>query len=347
MLKQPLFSIIVPIYKVEKYLSQCIDSILAQTFEDFELILIDDGSPDNCPAICDAYAGKDGRIRVIHQENGGIVRAREAGILAASGKYICWVDGDDFIAKELLEHLHHILQTQNEPDIICFDYCRYYEDSDPHLKPSNDNDPVPGLYDKKRLEREIYPYMLRDSRKKFAAYRIYASLWSKCFKREIIADHYCKDPRITIGDDEAFVYECLFFADTVFCSSEVLYYYRQRSVSIIHGYKKNQLDQIQLKTHYLREHFGILSESFSRQVEDWYIANLIIAVFAFPRHHIPLFKARKEVKAMLRRTGVLQDIQVDKTVPLHIRIAIRMLRCHLYLTVLIVAKLLIAKKRGN
>lgn len=345
--KKPIFSVIVPIYKVEKYLNKCIDSILAQTFDGFELILVDDGSPDNCPSMCDDYAKRDERVTVIHKKNGGLVKARETGILAAAGRYVCWVDGDDFVSEELLEHLYRIIQSHDAPDMICYDYCRYYEKgNDIRLKASGiENSPVSGMYDKKRLEQEIYPYMLQDSRKRFATTSIYGSAWSKCFRRELIAAHYCKEPGIRQGEDTAFVYECIYFAETLFCSDKVLYYYRQLDDSMIHSYDRLLMDRSQAKIHYLRAHTGILSESLSRQVENLYVADLLIAVFALARRRIPVFKARREVKEMLRRTGVLRDIRMSKAMPLHIKVAIRMLRCHLYLTVLTVAYFLIALEK--
>lgn len=101
----PLISIIVPVYKVEKYLPACIDSILAQTYENFELILVDDGSPDNCGKICDEYAQKDNRIKVIHQENGGVTKARATGVNQASGEFITFVDSDDTIPNDAIESL--------------------------------------------------------------------------------------------------------------------------------------------------------------------------------------------------------------------------------------------------
>ena len=97
-----MFSVIVPVYKVEEYLRRCVDSILAQTYTDFELLLVDDGSPDACPQICDEYARLDPRVRVIHKPNGGCVSARNAGISAARGEYICYVDGDDRVSSEML-----------------------------------------------------------------------------------------------------------------------------------------------------------------------------------------------------------------------------------------------------
>lgn len=100
---RPEISIIVPVYQVEKYLNECIDSILAQTFTDFELILVDDGSPDNCPALCDAAAKRNSRVRVIHKQNGGVSTARNAGLDAAQGNWIAFVDSDDTVEPEYLE----------------------------------------------------------------------------------------------------------------------------------------------------------------------------------------------------------------------------------------------------
>ena len=106
----PLFSIIVPIYKTEAYLHQCVDSILGQTFSDFEVILVDDGSPDGCPAICDEYAAKDPRVRVVHKKNGGLVSARKAGLAECTGKYVMNVDSDDYIDPNLYTHLYGLLE---------------------------------------------------------------------------------------------------------------------------------------------------------------------------------------------------------------------------------------------
>ena len=108
--KQPEISIIVPVYKTEKYLNECIDSILAQTFTDFEVILVDDGSPDGCPALCDAAAAKDSRIRVIHKPNGGVSTARNAGLDAVRGNWIGFVDSDDIIDKTRYEKLYRAVK---------------------------------------------------------------------------------------------------------------------------------------------------------------------------------------------------------------------------------------------
>ena len=118
----PRFSIIVPIYNVEAYLVECVESILVQTFENYELILVDDGSPDNCSAICDQYAAKDPRIQVIHKKNGGIVSARKAGTRQSRGQYILHVDGDDRIEEGMLSRIDSLIRQYDEPDIVSFGY---------------------------------------------------------------------------------------------------------------------------------------------------------------------------------------------------------------------------------
>ena len=105
-----LISVIVPIYKVEKYLQKCVDSILAQTYSNLEIILVDDGSPDRCGELCDEYAEKDGRIRVIHKKNGGLSDARNAGIDVAAGKYLAFVDSDDYIHPKKRIYNHGVLR---------------------------------------------------------------------------------------------------------------------------------------------------------------------------------------------------------------------------------------------
>ena len=117
--KSPEISIIVPVYQVEKYLNECIDSILAQTFTDFELILVDDGSPDNCPALCDAAAEKDSRVRVIHKINGGVSTARNAGLAAAQGNWIGFVDPDDFVDKTYYEKMLRAAKQAGAELAVC------------------------------------------------------------------------------------------------------------------------------------------------------------------------------------------------------------------------------------
>ena len=120
-----LISVIIPVYKVEEYLCRCVDSVLAQTYGNLEIILVDDGSPDSCPAMCDAYAGQDARIRVIHQENAGLSGARNAGIDAARGQWLAFVDSDDYLAPDFLECLYRAcVDTGSELSVCRWIYVR-------------------------------------------------------------------------------------------------------------------------------------------------------------------------------------------------------------------------------
>lgn len=128
----PQISVIVPVYKVEKYLRECVDSILAQTYRDFELILVDDGSPDSCGAICDEYAAKDSRIRVIHQENQGVSAARNAALDVAKGEFIAFVDGDDYLHPEMLSLTFRLIR-EHGADVCAFGVCQFPDGNKPPL----------------------------------------------------------------------------------------------------------------------------------------------------------------------------------------------------------------------
>lgn len=127
------FSIIIPVYKVEKYLEQCVNSVLNQTYKNFEIILVDDGSPDKCPQICDEYAKNDSRIKVIHKKNGGSSDARNIGTIHASGEYILFIDGDDFWkSNDVLHQINERIKLTN-PDVLNFLYEKYYDDQELHI----------------------------------------------------------------------------------------------------------------------------------------------------------------------------------------------------------------------
>ena len=116
----PTVSVIIPVYKVEEYLGQCVDSILSQTYTNLEVLLVDDGSPDDCPRLCDEYAAKDKRVRVIHKENGGLASARNAGLDKANGQFVSFIDSDDWIEQQTYEKVMRI-HEETSAEIIMFD----------------------------------------------------------------------------------------------------------------------------------------------------------------------------------------------------------------------------------
>lgn len=130
------FSIIIPIYKVEKYLRQCVDSIINQDFDNYEIILVDDGSPDRCPAICDEYSVKSEKVKVVHKPNGGLSDARNAGVAIATGKYVTFVDSDDFWRNnDVLSGICRVIESNNNPDIVVSDFIKYYDKTNKFLEP--------------------------------------------------------------------------------------------------------------------------------------------------------------------------------------------------------------------
>lgn len=130
-----LISIIVPVYNVEKYLPQCVDSLLQQTYPNVEIVLVDDGSPDQSGRICDEYAAKDQRVKVIHQKNQGVSAARNNGMAAASGEWITFVDADDWFDTDACQHLINEAQKQDGCDVVIFSFVKNYEEGEYPNKP--------------------------------------------------------------------------------------------------------------------------------------------------------------------------------------------------------------------
>lgn len=130
----PAISVIIPVYKVERYLDACVASVAAQTFSDLEILLVDDGSPDNCPALCDAWAQKDPRVRVIHRENGGLSAARNTGIDAATGQFLAFVDGDDLLEADTLRRVY-AAQQKHDADLVLFNFVYVNENDIPLSTP--------------------------------------------------------------------------------------------------------------------------------------------------------------------------------------------------------------------
>lgn len=227
------FSVILPVYKVEKYLHACVDSILGQTFIDFEVILVDDGSPDSCPQICDEYSQKDARVKVVHKKNGGQASARNAGLEVASGDYICYIDSDDYlIDNKVLERLAE--KTVSDPDIVHYKFVEWFE-SDGHIAPCyfDYNVPTEG-----RSLAEVYCDLVDKD-----AY--YNSAWSKIIKRSLLMDSNIRFEEGVVGEDNEWYYHVVMVAKELILLDEPLYVYRRRSGSTTtSATEKNLRDQL-------------------------------------------------------------------------------------------------------
>ena len=337
------FSIIVPIYKVEKYLRKCVDSILEQSYKNYELILVDDGSPDNCPQICDEYAKKDSRVHVIHKKNGGLVAARNTGVLAATGEYICYVDGDDWISKELLQTIMDKAISKYEPDMVVFSAVRQFEDKQVEIPKGA----TEGFYNKEKLEKEVYPYMMYDCRKPFCTGLIFPVAWNKIFKRELLTKHYCTEERIRMGEDNAFVFECLYYSNNVYFCEDVLYYYNQLNMgSMTNNYDPTRFENNRLLTEYIDSKIGGKNNIIDAQINAFKAYWLIMAVFHEIKSNQPILKSAKHIRKNIRDNNTLKGIKL-RGLPKSAQAFIILLKCNFIFTSLVLAKFVNRKRKAN
>ena len=237
-------SVIVPIYKVEDYLHRCVDSIINQTYTNLEIILVDDGSPDNCSRICDEYAKKDSRIRVIHKKNGGLSDARNAGIDIATGEYIMFIDSDDFVDREMMKSMMRNMIHNNVDMVVC--NIKYiYEDKE--VVKYNQADRILDRY-------EAMEEYLRDG-------VVQAVAWNKLYKKSLISDMRYKVGKT--NEDEFFTYKVVDKTDKIYYNSRPFYNYIQRDSSIMGNYSINRLDGVEAsyeRLNFIKERYPDLYE---------------------------------------------------------------------------------------
>lgn len=238
----PLISVIVPIYKVEAYLDRCVSSIVDQTYRDLEIILVDDGSPDNCPAMCDEWAQKDSRIKVIHKPNGGLSDARNAGLADATGEYIGFIDSDDYIAPEMYQTLLDRM-ISDDSDIATCGVEMVFEDGTPSRALTVGGQCVLSTQD--AMEAIISESWLKQP------------VWYKLYKSELIRD--LPFPVGKYHEDVFWSYQAIARAGRVSVFDTPCYYYVQRSGSIMGtSYSLHRLDAIEAKQNrliFLQEYF--------------------------------------------------------------------------------------------
>ena len=207
-------SFVVPVYKVEEFLDECVTSIIGQNFGDFEVVLVDDGSPDNCPEICDKWAQKDARIRVIHKQNGGLSDARNVGLTAAKGDYVWFVDSDDFLKPDAAEIVCKVMSEYSDADVYstALTYVRNIKnDFIPTI-----STPISGCdyINKKYLSGAIQRFII---------------------KRNLLIDNELYFLKGVLHEDGPFGYMLMYYAQTVVCLPRAVYCYRQRENSIMNS----------------------------------------------------------------------------------------------------------------
>lgn len=291
-MENPLISVIVPIYKVEQYLDKCINSIVNQTYKNLEIILVDDGSPDNCPTICDNWKDKDERIVVIHKVNGGVSTARNTGIKIAKGMYISFVDSDDTIKSNTYEEVIKAI-NKCEPDIIDFGYeyvSRYGSNIANINKLKKDI-----LYMQKDIRDNILPPLL--NLRKDDEFFVFDFVCNKIFKNNIIkSNNLLFDEERRVWEDRMFVVGFLKYAKSYYCLNDCFYNYMDVPNSLSRRYDLNFFENIVKSYLYFLNNFSHMYE-FNTKYVNTYWANSIenIIYYSFKQN-----KDKKEIKSKIQ-----------------------------------------------
>lgn len=227
------FSLILPVYNVEKYIDKCMNTILEQTYSDFEVILVNDGSKDNSLSICRQYEKLDNRIKVIDKNNGGVSSARNEGMKQAIGEWIIFIDPDDWIDNQCLKKCAELIENQSV-DMVCYNAIKVYENNLQEYCPMRSIEPdlyVIGEGEKKEL---FYSLAVSSYRNHFYAGELVRAVWGKTLKRDLIIENDLKfDTSLSHGEDCVFLMEYLHVSKKILLSNEYLYYYRIRSGSAV------------------------------------------------------------------------------------------------------------------
>lgn len=230
-------SVIVPVYNTENYLPRCLESLLGQTFTDFEILLIDDGSTDNSLAVCRRYAETDSRVKVIETKHVGVSAVRNLGLDNAKGKYIMFCDSDDYAARDWIEALYHA--AEEHPDALCNCEYAWNRPSVGYVKKQS----VPNLTKSQVIEKRAFFPLL--------CYGQMMHLWTRIFRRDIILSHALRFPRVEVeGEDMIFIYHYLRCCDSFYFVHKCLYYWTDNGADTItrgfHAYYFEDMKQIYL-----------------------------------------------------------------------------------------------------
>lgn len=300
--KRPLISIIVPVYKVEQYLERCIESIINQTYKNLEIILVDDGSPDSCGIICDEYSKKDKRIKVIHKENGGLSDARNKGIENATGKYITFIDSDDYIDENYTSILYEVI-SKNNADMAISSHKVLYENGTIIEKATGEQSI---LNSKEVLNRILYD----DG--------IDLSAWAKLYKTDLFKN--VRYPKGRVFEDAATTYKLVDLSKKIAIASFSTYNYiiRKDSISNV-TFSTKKMDLIlstREMSEYIKSKYYDLEKAANRRLMYAYLSTLsqlAMSDISFP-------KEEKEIMRYIRKNG--NKVLLDKKTPLRDKIAI-------------------------
>lgn len=289
------FSIVVPIYNIEPYLECCVLSLINQDYDDYEIILVDDGSKDNCPTICDRFASKCNKVRVIHKENGGLVSARNSGVAVAKGEYIGYVDGDDWVEPNLLSKIASYLE-ENEVDVVNFNFYNNIDGND-EKEPQCD---FSGYFNRERLEQEVYPSLICNLKASFFHFGVIPAVWCKFYNAELLKQNLCTNLNISFGEDVACSYFCLLGAQSVLFIKDYLYHYRRNRTSMTKSYSTKMFHNSNQLLVYMDQKLVITEYQMQKQYEEYRRFVLFKCILNEARAQAPVKEKAKRLEEKLR-----------------------------------------------
>lgn len=301
----PLLSVVVPVYNVEPYIEECIESVVNQSYSNFELLLVDDGSTDNSLSMCKKYASEDSRVKVISQHHSGPFEARKSGVLQSKGDYITFLDADDFIDET--SYVLAVNDMENAVDVIVFDILRYFNEEEVRFDTGLLDEKI---YTRSEIEHMIFPIMIWDERYGKAA--IDPSLVNKVYKADLLKHYYTvsHDIKFHYGEDVAVVYPVLKEATSIAVHHEAYYYHRQRNKGEIAPYIKDEkyMDKLYALYRCLVTDLGE-EKTFRKQIDLFYMHSieLVKQKYGIPQNLpdviFPFDKVNKGEKIVLYGAG--------------------------------------------
>lgn len=287
-------SVIVPVYKVQKYLSRCMESLINQTLKDIEIILIDDGSPDQCPELCDEYARKYNNIKVIHQKNAGLGMARNAGLEIAQGIYIAFVDSDDYLDKRALENLYEIAD-KNSADTVLGAY--YREDNEGNIIKGQEPIKNKVFEGKENIKKNVLANMLGSPKEYHDDIYLMMAVWMGLYSNKIIQENkirFCSE-RQFISEDIIFDMDYYPFTKKVIISDKPYYYYCENGDSLTLSYKEDRFEKNKILFEEIERRGEILELDISERLDRSFIGRARQCIYSEVKYNKYL-KARNNIK---------------------------------------------------
>lgn len=296
-----MFSFIIPVYNMEHYIRQCVDSIVLQNIEDCEIILINDGSKDESGAICDSLANDYSFVKVFHKRNQGVSLARKDGLKIATGEYVIFLDCDDWVSPDFIGTLKTIIKS-TPADYICYGV---FNETRDHQFVESYPQITPGLYQKEDLEKYIFPYLVMDERGK----QFKRGLNGKCFKRELCNNYMIEDPAATMGEDTSVSVACLANCKSAYFIDKCLSYYRYNENSATKGHKIFNWDNPEACNKFIENNipidkFDFKSQLFRKTAYD--ISSVVVTRFYQSKSYREIIK---EIKSYLKLPYYKQAIE--------------------------------------